>query len=321
MKLGVVVMVKNEGAIIERCLKSIIPIADLVIITDTGSTDDTIPKAGLLLQAHNLKFKIYTRDFVDFGHNRSLLLELAKQEDVDYVLMIDADEVLQFPENIDFKAFKEGLFKHYYDIKIVAGGLSYYLPRLTSNAFTFRYVGVTHEFMEVFGTAGSAPELTIVQINDSHRRKTNQKFIDDARLLKDALEKETNMSLRVRYTFYLAQTYQNMGDLLNAGHYYHERTKFGGWNDEIFYSYYQLGRIEESLHSPRCVDYYLKAYEITPTRVEPLCALRDYWNRNGQTPLAKLIQGTIQNIPKPPSGLFIEEDKYECTRPFSVTFA
>jgi glycosyltransferase involved in cell wall biosynthesis len=318
MKLGVVVMAKNEGAIIERCLKSIIPIADLVIITDTGSTDDTIPKAGLLLQAHNLKFKIYTRDFVDFGHNRSLLLELARQEDVDYVLMIDADEILQFPENFNFIEFKSNLLKDYYDVKMMAGGISYYLPRITSNKLEFKYIGVTHECLEAKGSSGVLDDIYFFQINDGHRRISNQKFINDAYLLEEAIKKETHKGLLARYTFYLAQTYQNLGNVEKARECYRQRIWLGGWNEEVFYSYYQLGKIEDGFNSRNCVDWYLNAYDIMPTRAESLCALRDYWKRNGKTALAQLIQNTIGTISKPSSGLFIEDDKYERTNSFPV---
>ena len=41
-QLSLVMIVKNESKIIERCLDSIKPIIDSIIISDTGSTDNTI---------------------------------------------------------------------------------------------------------------------------------------------------------------------------------------------------------------------------------------------------------------------------------------
>ena len=35
------IIIKNEDAIIERCLTSILPLVDAICITDTGSTDNT----------------------------------------------------------------------------------------------------------------------------------------------------------------------------------------------------------------------------------------------------------------------------------------
>lgn len=309
MKLGICLMVKNESSIIERCLQSIIPIADLVVITDTGSTDDTIIKAGLFLQSYNIKFKIYTRKFVDFGYNRTLLLRLAKEEEVDFVLMIDADEVLEYGAGFNANVFKESLNKDYYNVKMVSGGLAYFLPRITSNKMNFKYMGVTHEFLEFSGVGDIAQYISIFQINDSSRRTTNQKFADDAKLLKQALREEIDEGLKTRYLFYLAQTYQNMGDFVEAARYYQARINKEGWREEVFYSYYQLGKMEEG--SDGCMDYYLKAYETLPTRAESLCALRDYLNRMGKTTLANIIQNTIRTIPKPLNGLFIEESKYE----------
>lgn len=311
MKMCVAIMVKNEGKIIERCLSSIIPIADSVIITDTGSTDDTIIKAGLLLQNNNIPYKIYIRDFVNFGHNRTLLLDLAKSEKTDYVFMIDADEVLEYKDGNNIKRFKNSLNKDYYFIKMLAGNISYFLPRLTSNRNQYQYIGVTHEYLNCSGDAGEAPDLNIKQINDSSRRLANEKFLDDARLLKSALNQETDNELKARYTFYLAQTYQSLGNLKEASEYYNKRTDMEGWDEEIFYSYYQLGKIEEIKNSNACALFYLKAFDVKPSRVESLCALRDYWQSKGKSNLAKLIQNTIITIPKPSSGLFVEESKYE----------
>lgn len=40
--LSLVMIVKNESKIIERCLDSVKSIIDSIIISDTGSTDNTI---------------------------------------------------------------------------------------------------------------------------------------------------------------------------------------------------------------------------------------------------------------------------------------
>ncbi len=312
-KLAVVIMVKNESAIIERCLHSVASHADLVIITDTGSTDDTMYKAGMFLQNHNIKFKIYNEPFVDFGHNRTRLLELARAEkDIDYVLMIDADETLEG----DFD--KKHLWGDFYNIDIKVGATIYHLPRMTRNAVHYYYEGVTHEYLSSKGiTGGGYPLQTcyIKQHNDSYRRKTNNKFKNDAELLVKALEKETNTNLRARYAFYLAQTYKDLGWIEVAEHRYNERLyNYEGWIEERFYCHYQVAIIETKKHKPsqQTILYNcLTAYELCPWRIESLVVLRDYWRSVGKVNSANMIDKTIKLTPCPKSGLFVEQDKYE----------
>lgn len=312
-------MVKNESSIIERCLKSIIPLADLVIITDTGSTDDTVIKSGLLLQLHKINYKIYSEPFLDFSTNRNKLLELAAYEPVDYVLMIDADEVLEYNPKLDKPNFKDSLTHDFYDVQLKVNNLSYHLPRLTSNQKLLRYAGVTHEYLNTSGFSGAvAKDICIQQINDSKRRISNQKFQEDAALLEKAIKTELNSGLLARYVFYLAQTYQNLREFSKAKELYLKRAALGGWKEEVFYCYYQLGKILEAEGNPACANYYIDAFEVIPERIESLAALKDYRLRQGHSCFAQILQSRILNTPKPASGLFIEEDKYDNALAISV---
>lgn len=315
-------MMKNESLIIERCLRSIAPIADLVIINDTGSTDDSIIRAGLFLQSQKINYKIYTGQFFDFSQNRNILLELANGEPVDYVLMIDADETLVIKTGTDIQEWKNNLKGDYYDVTMKAGNIMYNLPRLTFNKAGLKYEGVTHEFLHVKGFYGGiAPNIHIYQVNDSKRRMTNEKYSDDIRLLEEAIKTEKDEGLLRRYTFYLAQTYHGIGEFKKAKYYYQQRAKMGGWKDEEFYCLYQLGRIAEQENSSEVSEYYIKAYETLPTRVESLAALRDYRIKKGEPMFAQVLNEKICRIPKPLGGLFIEEDKYVCANnPISCAF-
>ena len=88
-RLTAVLIVKNEAAHIERCLRSIAPIADEIVVVDTGSADGT-PEiiAGLGLNVKLGSFAWCN----DFGAARNAALELATG---DWALWIDADEELQ----------------------------------------------------------------------------------------------------------------------------------------------------------------------------------------------------------------------------------
>lgn len=82
--LAVAMIVRNEARCIARCLESVRPWVDRMVVLDTGSTDETMElarKAGALVYE-----KPWTGSFAE-ARNRSL--ELA---DADWNLVIDADE-------------------------------------------------------------------------------------------------------------------------------------------------------------------------------------------------------------------------------------
>ncbi len=84
--LSAVLIVKNEEKLLERCLRSL-DLVDEIIVLDTGSTDRTVEIAKRLTS------KVYSCPPVEpfhFGNARNMALQYAKQ---DWILTIDADEI------------------------------------------------------------------------------------------------------------------------------------------------------------------------------------------------------------------------------------
>ena len=140
-RLTVCLITKNEEQFIGQCLESIRPIADQIVLVDTGSTDWTTSIAGRF-GAEIYKFKWCD----DFSAARNAALEKATG---DWVLMLDADEELPADQ-------QEKLLKLLRDPKAVAyrlpmidkgheeAGVSH-VPRLFRNAPGLFYVGRVHE--------------------------------------------------------------------------------------------------------------------------------------------------------------------------------
>ena len=79
-------IVKNEEAVLARCLDSLNGLMDEIIIVDTGSTDSTKDIAGLYTD------KVYDYEWTDdFAAARNFSFSLAT---MDYIYAPDADEVL-----------------------------------------------------------------------------------------------------------------------------------------------------------------------------------------------------------------------------------
>ena len=77
-------IVKNEGRILGKCLRSVLPCADEIIIVDTGSTDSTVEVA------RSFGARIIHSDWKnDFSYSRNCSLREATCE---WILWLDADD-------------------------------------------------------------------------------------------------------------------------------------------------------------------------------------------------------------------------------------
>lgn len=97
--ISICMIVKNEESILDKCLGSIAELGDEIIITDTGSTDNTIEIAKKFTD------KIYHFDWIDdFSAARNYCSQFAKFK---YILRWDADFFLN-PEYLSLlKNLKE----------------------------------------------------------------------------------------------------------------------------------------------------------------------------------------------------------------------
>lgn len=85
MKLSVVIITKNEERNIERCLQSVIDVADEIVVVDSFSTDKTVA----LCAKYNAR--VIQRKFDGYGNQKHFA---TAQANFDYVLSLDADEEL-----------------------------------------------------------------------------------------------------------------------------------------------------------------------------------------------------------------------------------
>lgn len=97
--IGLVMIVKNEGRSLEKCLSRIRQLIDEIYITDTGSTDNTLEIAEKY-HAHISKFQWNN----DFSAARNFALA---QSPCDWNLVLDADEYLVSGKRKDLQRFIE----------------------------------------------------------------------------------------------------------------------------------------------------------------------------------------------------------------------
>jgi hypothetical protein len=225
-------IVKNEGAIIDRCLTNVADIVTDYAVLDTGSNDDTLAK---LLGFTLLPGVVDTLPFENFAQARNASLNLATRvTKASHLLLIDADMVLV----VTNKALLfEILASHPNSIFLMTqchGNLEYVNVRIVPTRSGARYVGVTHEYLH-----SELPKVVIPRtacyINDVSDGGCKQdKFERDIRLLSVAFSDESQVADRPRYCFYLAQSYRDSGNTVKAAELYAMRAAMQGtWVQEI----------------------------------------------------------------------------------------
>ncbi len=298
-------IVKNETPVIRRCLESVKPLIDYWLIVDTGSTDGTQKMIKEFMK--EIPGELYERPWINFEHNRNEALNLAKDK-ADYLLFIDADDMLAIEPN--FK--KPVLDKDAYYLNIKYSGMSYDRIQLIRTDLEWKWVGVVHEVLvsPVLRDTEVLKGVKMVIVGGGDRSHDPKKFLKDAALLEKALEKDPTSG---RNVFYLAQSYRDAGNLELALKNYERRVAMGGWDQEVFWSMYEIAILNENLNKPEDVvaRSYSKAYTFRPVRAEPLYRLANYYRRQENYLMGYLLARFGLTTPIPNDSLFVESWIYD----------
>lgn len=309
MKFVLILMVRNESRILERCLKAVENVVDAFCIHDTGSTDETREIARAFLEAGNRKGCITESKWENFGANRTASFRAAR----DYVaaagwdmattygLLLDADMVFHA------EALKaQTLTDIGYSVIQCAGNLEYPNCRLVRMDYPWKCLGVTHEYWDGVTTPLSKAVCWIDDRNDGGCK--SDKFERDARLLEEGLKENPKNE---RYMFYLAQTYHSLGRWKDSIAMYKKRFASGGWDEERWYSLYMIGDCYLKLNdTPKFEMYMQKAMAFRPGRAEAAYALAKHFREKGDHYKAWYYVLRGRGIPYSTDSLFIVKPVY-----------
>lgn len=305
MRLCLNMIVRNESAIIERCLRSVAPHIACYVIGDTGSTDDTVARIERVLGEQGIPGEIHHFPFENFEQARNEALERCRRSPLafDYVLFIDADMELVETR----KGWREQLTQRAYLLRQQAAeGFAYWNVRLLSRNARAFYVGVTHEHLDLDGPTARLEGAHMIDHACGSSR--SEKHPRDLALLTAALEKSPNDA---RTTFYLAQTLRESGRHAEACALYERRIALGGWDEEVWYSRFMAARCHQALgDEARFVAGCLEAYNLRPTRAEPLHALAEHYRKTGRNEACAMLAEVGLTIAPPDDILFVDERVY-----------
>ncbi len=299
-------IVCDESRVIKRCLESVKPLIDTWVIVDTGSKDGT--QEIIRETMKGIPGELYERPWINFAHNRTEALSMAKGK-ADFSLLIDADEQLIIEEGFIFPDPKEQVYLAdvHYDKAV------FHRELFVNNKLDWYWQGILHEQIycrQKLEKVIVAKKIYNYSLPDGNRSLNPKKYEKDIEALEAAILKEPN---NARHMFYLGQSYACNGNWDMASKTYLKRTEMGGWNQEVYYSYYAAAYMKEKMNKDpyETIDIYAKAFQFRPTRAEPLFRIGCLFFQSGQYALGKIITKFGMELPLSPDSMFVEPAIYQ----------
>ncbi len=293
-KLCLHMIVKDEAHVITRCLDSVMPIIDYWVIVDTGSTDGT----QKIIQEYlsEIPGELHEIPWKNWGETRSEAIAFSKDK-AEYILLMDADDVLEFSGQTQLPHLTQDQYCMWRGSK----GFTYQRPQIIKGDLPWRYIGVTHEYLDCPHpyTSELLETVRYITLDDgAASRDLKQKFMKNVQLLEKGLNSEPD---NARYAFYLAESYRDAGEKGKALEMYQKRIAMNGWDQEVFWSKIQISHILRDLKFPSNVvlESYKDAHAYRPHRAEPVYFIAEILNHLGRYEEAYRILKTHELNPKP----------------------
>lgn len=291
-------IVKNEENVIKDTLINLTKYIQFqyYVISDTGSTDNTKQIIKDFFDNINIKGEIYDDTWQDFGTNRTLALKHAYKK-TKYLMIFDADDKIngnfKLPNNTDADAYYLNF----------GNNVIYKRILIINNHLKWEFVGVLHEYINCI----DKKNINEIHIEGNYyvesgktgsRSNDPQKYTKDALILENAYFKAENNNehIKVRYSFYTAQSYRDAGDDNNAIKWYLKRTQLNDWNQEIYYSYYMIGLLHRKNNNiEKAIYYWNLAIDVDEERIECAYEIINHYRTINKFKLAYYYYKNIEN--------------------------
>lgn len=306
-EMTLTMIVKNEAAIIERCLASVKPLLTRWCIVDTGSTDGTQDIIKKCMA--DLPGQLHERPWKEYDGSRTEAMDLARIEcgGEGWLLLIDADEQATFTGNPtlgDYDCYNAWITR----CEICTPWARPMFARANKRWY---YVLPRHEGLYCHDDGPSCPtpldEVLVLSSYEGARAKEDgyERFMRDAAVLEKWLAQNHSHFAAARAVFYVAQSYQTAAKnkqpydraaLQKATLNYLRRVEMGGFVQETFSACYQAAQCMAELGYPweRTQQTFLRAFSLRTTRAEPLFNIARYYRVQGDEERAAGRDGSGQ---------------------------
>jgi tetratricopeptide (TPR) repeat protein len=211
--------------------------------------------------------------WVNFGYNRSLCFEAAKEylrDCCDYFLVADADHEIRVVDTSLTSMKQLRLTEACYTISELSphgkGSLNT-STRLFRADLSWAYSGLTHEWPQrKDGSTCSGPRIEQIEyIHHKDGGNRSSKYQRDLDFLQRAVQDDPSDA---RSHFYLANTYRDLDDCTRAIPQYHLRIALGGWEQEVYMSWLSIARCLADDAVTQKLQAYSSALAVDPARPE-----------------------------------------------------
>jgi glycosyltransferase involved in cell wall biosynthesis len=326
--IGLIMIVKNESKIIERCIASVLGFVDFYIICDTGSTDDTRQKIRDFTKKHKLPGILYKHTWKNYGHNRTegvnKALEYIEQQkwprDNCWLYSMDADQILVNTIGFDktwLTCLPPEKRTKGFHISLQTRNWRYRNTRLFYCRTDWQCVNRVHEVWvakpmdkveEQLDQFPNAPWVFDYDDGGNHTTKHQRELA----LLKLELE---DKEFDPRTHYYLGHTYFGLGKHKKAIEHFKQAFNYTTWEEERWSSLYNMALGYQGLKKwTKALNYYLLAYQLRPYRLETIHRIIKYYREANQNDIAWFFLRDIPvgSLPLPEQDyLLIEKDVYD----------
>lgn len=260
MTYGAVGIVKDEAGRIGACLDSLRPHLSSWTFLDTGSTDGTPELIERSLEG--IPGALHRTTFVNFGQARSEAFALARGT-ADWLIATDADMTWEIDPD-----WQPDPAVDCYMVEMRDSGLSWRLPLVLRGDLPWESRGVVHEYTALPDRAYISQPTDAILVSFPPTQSSPSKRHWHAGLLEEELARNP---FDARSTFYLAQSYRELGDP-RARDLYVKRSVMDA-SEEAWYAAYRASLLTDW---PAQAAELMAAWERWPARLEPL-----YWAAKG----------------------------------------
>lgn len=349
VKIVLNAMVKNEAAVIERMLESVYKHIDYWVIQDNGSTDGTQDIIKNFFESKNIPGVLYYEPWQYPGYNRNHTLQhcLNSNHGCEYILRMDADEILEVDDNFDWDVIRT---HDAWNMVARSGNYDYYRMWLWKAGLPWYFADdKRHETIHMKDnapyTVGMLPAgFRHVLLPGGITWENPYKFFIDALELENQVVTKQNCT-DLYHLFYIGKSYNDTvnvetfpfkvdhaKEIVRRATFYFEQyikkhfPNYPNINlfksqpkaEYVYYGMYLIGNMNESVGNiDVAVEYWKKAFNFDPIRNEAILKLCDhYLGREDNIPDLYLYSniGVRNKYPFPEKRIvWVEKDAYSDT--------
>ena len=287
-------MVKDEAEVIGRCLSSMMPLCDSILVVDTGSTDNTLECVEQTLRDFP-SYRIEHVPFTTYGAVRNQLIKIAS-EMADWVLLMDADMTIR-GRFVPPAEAAIGL------VEFLCDGLVSRRAMFVRSTIPWHYEGeLLHEFI-TSATPHTSDKIAGVKAEHHGPAGDKRSPAEDLVTLQRIYAENPG---NPRWLFYVAQTLKVLERKDEAVAAYRKCANMGDLKSEwVWYSLFQAATLMAD------VEELVTVWKLRPLRVEPLyggaCILIDL---HRYSEALELLLAALQ-ISEPDDSLFVNRPVYQ----------